>query len=69
MDRNQILKEILADEDLSKKYNLPSSEKLSINPPYSNKLIEVMSVIINENDNNLSDNQIYKKIKNIHSIG
>ncbi len=69
MDRNQVLREILADEELCKKYNIKDVEKLTTNAPYFNKTIEVLSVIINENDNNLSDTQIYKKIKNIHNIG
>ncbi|GGF14259.1 hypothetical protein [Flavobacterium limi] len=69
MDRNQVLREILSDEELCKKYNIKDVEKLTTNAPYFNKTIEVLSVIINENDNNLSDSQIYKKIKNIHNIG
>ncbi|WPR72347.1 hypothetical protein SLW70_04185 [Flavobacterium sp. NG2] len=69
MDRNKVLKEILADEELCKKYNIKDVDKLTTNAPYYNKLVEVLSVIINENDNNLSDSQIYKKIKNIHNIG
>jgi hypothetical protein len=68
MDRNKILKEILADEEICKKYNIKDVAKLTTNAPYHNKLVEVLSVIINENDNNLSDSQIYKKIKNIHNI-
>jgi len=69
MDRNQVLKEILADKELCEKYKIKDVSSLSTNPPYNNKLVEVLSVIINENDNNLSDSQIYKKIKNIHNIG
>lgn len=69
MDRNQVLKEILADKELCEKYKIKDVSSLSTNPPYNNKLVEVLSVIINENDNNLSDTQIYKKIKNIHNIG
>ena len=69
MDRNQVLQEILADKDLCEKYKIKNVSNLSTNPPYNNKLVEVLSVIINENDNNLSDTQIYKKIKNIHNIG
>lgn len=68
MDRNQVLKEILADKELCEKYRVKDLSSLTTNPPYYNKLIEVLSVIINENDNNLSDTQIYKKIKNIHNI-
>ena len=69
MDRNKVLKEILADEELCKKYKIKEVEKLTTNAPYYNKLVEILSIVINENDNNLSDSQIYKKIKNIHNIG
>lgn len=69
MDRNKVLKEILADKELCKKYNVKDVEKLTTNAPYYNKLVEILSVIINENDNNLNDLQIYRKIKNIHNIG
>ncbi|WP_298148549.1 hypothetical protein [Flavobacterium sp.] len=69
MDRNQILKEILADKELCEKYKIKEVSKINTTPPYNNKLVEVLAVIINENDNNLSENMIYKKIKNIHNIG
>lgn len=69
MDRNEILREILSDEDLQLKYNIKNIESLTTNPPYGNKLVEVLSVIINENDNHLGDAQIYKKIKNVLNIG
>lgn len=69
MDRNQMLREILSDKELCDKYKITDLEGLTTNAPYNNKLIEVLSVIINENDNNLSESQIYKKVKNIHNIG
>lgn len=69
MDRNQVLREILADKELCDRYKIKDVNTLTTSPPYHNKLVEVLSVIINENDNNLSDSQIYKKIKNIHNIG
>ena len=69
MDRNKVLKEILADEELCKKYNLKDVDRLTTNAPYHSKLVEILSIIINENDNNLNDLQIYRKIKNIHNIG
>lgn len=71
MDRNQILKEILNDPALCEKWKVKNVDKLTTNPssPYHNKLVEVLAVIINENDNNLGDAMIYKKIKNIHNIG
>ncbi|USL94703.1 hypothetical protein D1J36_005180 [Riemerella anatipestifer] len=71
MERNKILKEILSDEELLKKYKIDKTilVNLTTNPPYNNKLIEVLSVMINDRDNNLNDLQIYRKIKNIHNIG
>lgn len=71
MERNKILREILSDKDLLNKYKINEKdlEKLTTNPPYENKLIEVLSVIINDKNNNMNDAQIYKKIKNIHKIG
>lgn len=71
MERNKILKEILSDEELLKKYKIDKAilAKITTNPPYNNKLIEVLSVMINDRDNNLNDLQIYRKIKNIHNIG
>ena len=69
MDRNEVLREILANKVLCDKYKIKDVKSLTTSPPYYNKLVEVISVIINENDNNLSDSQIYKKIKNIHNIG
>ena len=69
MDRNQILREILSGNEICEKYNVKDVKKLTTKAPYYNKLVEVLSVIINENDNNLNDSQIYKKLKNIHNIG
>lgn len=70
MNRDKILQEIMSDPELMQKYGLTKSdiEKLRTSPPYSKKVIEIMSVIINENDNHLSSTQIYKRIKNIHNI-
>lgn len=71
MERNKILKEILSNEELLKKYKIEKEtlSSLTTNPPYNKKLIEVLSVMINDRDNNLNDLQIYRKIKNIHNIG
>lgn len=68
--RNDILKEILSDKELMEKYGLKEKEikDLTTHPPYHKKVVEVMATIINENDNNLSNSQIYKRIKNIHKI-
>lgn len=69
MDRNQVLREILSDKELCEIYKIKNISEYATNKNPNNKLVEVLSVIINENDNNLSDTQIYKKIKNIHNIG
>lgn len=70
MRRNDILREILSEPELMEKYKISSTElkKISTSPPYRNKIIEVLATIINDDDNNLSSNQIYKKIKNIHKL-
>jgi hypothetical protein len=70
MERNQILKEILSDPEISEKYSINKSEldTLTTSPPYHKKIVEVLSVIINENDNHLNSSMIYKKLKNIHNI-
>jgi hypothetical protein len=68
MDRNQVLREILSDKELCEKYKIKDIKEYSTNKNPNNKLVEVLSLIINENDNNLSETQIYKKIKNIHNI-
>jgi 16S rRNA G966 N2-methylase RsmD len=70
MARNQILKEILSDSEIMEKYNIKNNEldSLTTNPPYHKKIVEVLSVIINENDNHLNSSMIYKKLKNVHNI-
>tara|TARA_R110002072_G_scaffold7503_2_gene40984 strand:- start:779896 stop:780108 length:213 start_codon:yes stop_codon:yes gene_type:complete len=70
MERNQILREILSDPEITEKYNIKKSEldSLTTSPPYHEKIVEVLSVIINENDNHLNSSMIYKKLKNIHNI-
>lgn len=71
MERNDILREILSDPDLMEKYDIKAKdlEGLTTNAPYYKKIIEVLSVIINENDNHLNSSMIYKKIKKVHNIG
>jgi hypothetical protein len=69
MDRNKILREILNDKEICEKYNIKNVEQLTTNAPYHNELVEVLSILINENANNLSESQIYKKIKNSLNIG
>ncbi|MGI9526093.1 MAG: hypothetical protein ACR2MS_03165 [Weeksellaceae bacterium] len=71
MERNKILREILSDPSIMDKYKLTDSdlEQIKTSPPYYQKITEVLSVIINENDNHLSNSMIYKKIKKVHNIG
>ena len=69
--REEILKEILSDDDLMKKYKITTKdiEELKAFKSNNKKIVEVLSVIINENDNHLNSSMIYKKIKKIHNIG
>lgn len=71
MERNDILREILSDPDLMEKYDIKAKdlEELTTSAPYNKKIVEVLSVIINENDNHLNSSMIYKKIKKVHNIG
>ena len=71
MARSEILKEILSDPNIIEKYNLKEKEieELTTNAPYYNKVVEVLSVIIDENDNHLNTSMIYKKLKKAHNIG
>mgnify|MGYP006080421849 CR=1 len=68
--REEILKEILSDKELMKKYNITEKELEQIQGfrPGSKKIVDVLSTIINENDNNRTSRQIYSTIKNIHKI-
>ena len=70
MERDQILREILSDPELTEKYNIKKSEldSLTTSAPYHKKIVEVLSVIINENDNHLNSSMIYKKLKKTHNI-
>lgn len=68
--RDELLREILNDPEILEKYGLRESDlnKLNASAPYSNKAIEVLSTVINENDNGRTARQIYPVIKNIHKI-
>lgn len=68
--REQILKEILSDKELMEKYDIKETDLNSIKPfhPGSKKIVDVLSTIINENDNNRTSRQIYSTIKNLHKI-
>jgi hypothetical protein len=68
--REEILKEILSDDDLMKKYKITTKdiEELKAFKSNNKKIVEVLSTIVNENDNNRSSRQIYNTLKNIHKI-
>lgn len=68
--RNEILREILSDDEIIEKYNLKIDEvkNLTTSAPYQDKIVEVLSIIINENDNKRTARQIYPILKNIHKI-
>ena len=70
MIRNKIIRDILSDEELQKKYSLSEKDisKITTSPPYYKKVVEIIATIINEDANRLSDSQIYKRLKNIHKI-
>lgn len=72
MERDQILREILSDPELMEQYDIKKDElkTFTTSPtiPYNKKIVEVLSVIINENDNHLNSSMIYKKLKNVHNI-
>lgn len=68
--RDQLLREVLNDPRIMKKYSIREKDldSLKATPPYGDKLIEVLATIINENDNGRSARQIYPILKNIHKI-
>jgi len=68
--REEILKEILSDKDLMEKYKITEKDLRQIKAfrPGNKKIVDVLSTIINENDNNRTSRQIYTTIKNIHKI-
>lgn len=70
MSRDEILKEILFDPTIMGKYGINEKELNDIKSfrPGNKKIVDIISTIINENDNNRSSRQIYSTIKNIHKI-
>ena len=68
--RNDVIREILKDPEIQDKYNIKSDQvdKITTSAPYPNKLVEVLAMIINENDNHLTSQQIYNRIKRVHNI-
>ncbi len=70
MIRNKILKEILSDKELMDKYSIREKdlENITISQNHTKDIVTVLSTIITENDNHLSGQMIYKRIKNIHKL-
>ena len=68
--REQILKEILSDPELMKKYSLSDKEinDFKCAPPYSKKIVQVLSTIINAQYDKRTEQQIYNITKKIHKI-
>lgn len=68
--RDEILKEILSDKELMDKYNITKKQLEDLKPfrPGSKKIVDVLTTIINENDNKRSSRVIYNSIKNLHKI-
>lgn len=69
--RNEILREILSDPELSQKYDLDESELRELTTSVKSgtkKVVEVLATVINENDNGRSSRQIYSVIKNLFKI-
>jgi hypothetical protein len=65
---NDLLKEILKDKELSTKYNLTEEliSKAKLAPPYHNKVIEYLAVIINSKMIEMhGEVTVYNKIKNL----
>jgi hypothetical protein len=63
-----LLQEILMDKELSKKYKITKEmiSKAKLSPPYDNKLIEYLAVIIKSKMiDQHGDVTLYNKIKNL----
>jgi hypothetical protein len=63
-----LLREILMDKELSKKYKITNEMigKAKLSPPYDNKLIEYLAVIIKSKMiDQHGDVTLYNKIKNL----
>jgi hypothetical protein len=65
---DNLLREILKDKELSLKYNINEDviKKAKLAPPYENKLIEYLAVIIKSKMvENHGDVTVYNKLRNI----
>lgn len=65
---DNLLKEILRDKELSSKYNINEGmiKKAKLSPPYENKVIEYLAVIIRAKMVEMhGDVTVYNKVKNL----
>lgn len=65
---DKLLKEILRDEELSSKYKINEDmiKKAKLAPPYENKVIEYLAVIIKAKMVDMNgDVTVYNKVKNL----
>jgi len=65
---DNLLKEILRDQELSSKYKITEEmiKKAKLAPPYENKIIEYLSVIIKSKMVDMhGDVTVYNQIKNL----
>lgn len=68
MIKESLLKEILKDEELSHKYKLNEEiiKKSKLSPPYENKLIEYLAVILRSKMiDEHGDITVYNQVKNL----
>jgi hypothetical protein len=66
--KNELLKEVLKDEELSSKFNITPEmiSKAKLAPPYENKVIEYLAVIIKSKMIDMhGDVTVYNQVKNI----
>jgi hypothetical protein len=65
---NSLIKEVLKDEELCSKYNITKEmiEKAKLAPPYENKIIEYLAVIIKSKMVEMhGDITVYNQVKNL----
>ncbi len=65
---DNLLREVLKDEELSSKYKLTEDaiKKAKLSPPYDQKVIEYLAVIIRSKmADNFGDTAVYNRVKNL----
>lgn len=70
MTQIELLREVLKDPILKQKYHIPESElqHVSFDTVSQYPIIEVLKTIIQQKAENVSDNNVYKNIKNLFSV-